>query len=75
MALTISNSAMSLPVTDDQATADEDLPVTIAPLENDTGTDLHIVSARAQKGTVDIIDESGLIYTPAEDFFGSDIIT
>lgn len=64
---------------DDTATTDEDTPVTIDVLANDTDVDgdpLEIVGASvpAAQGTVDIVGGQ-LVYTPAENFNGDAIIT
>ncbi|WP_279349256.1 Ig-like domain-containing protein [Erythrobacter litoralis] len=62
----------------DTATTDEDMPVTIAPLANDTDTDgdvLSIVSANAPNGTVTINPDGTITYVPLPNFNGTDIIT
>ncbi|MFV8433698.1 tandem-95 repeat protein, partial [Vibrio owensii] len=64
---------------DDSTTTDEDTPVTIDVLPNDTDVDgdtLTIVNASvpAEQGTVEIIDGK-LVFTPAEDFNGEATIT
>ncbi|AKS46067.1 Ca2+-binding protein, RTX toxin-related [Octadecabacter temperatus] len=63
----------------DTATTDEDTPVTIDVLGNDTdpdGDDLTIVSASvpAAQGTVEIVNGE-LVFTPAQDFNGEATIT
>ncbi len=64
---------------DDSTTTDEDTPVTIDVLLNDTDVDgdtLTIVNASvpADQGTVEIVDGK-LVFTPAEDFNGEATIT
>ncbi len=64
---------------DDTATTDEDAPVTIDVLANDTDADgdtLTITSATvpADQGTVEIVDGK-LVFTPAENFSGEATIT
>ncbi|WP_432199573.1 Ig-like domain-containing protein [Erythrobacter sp. W53] len=64
--------------TDDTATTDEDTPVTIPALANDTDVDgdpLTIVSANAPNGTVTINPDGTITYTPNPDFNGTDTIT
>ncbi|WP_061008599.1 tandem-95 repeat protein [Vibrio sp. CUB2] len=63
----------------DSTTTDEDTPVTIDVLPNDTDVDgdtLTIVNASvpAEQGTVEIVDGK-LVFTPAEDFNGEATIT
>ncbi|MEL6618389.1 MAG: tandem-95 repeat protein [Pseudomonadota bacterium] len=64
---------------DDAATTDEDTPVTIDVLANDSdpdGDDLTIISATvpADQGTVEIVDNK-LVFTPAPDFNGEATVT
>ncbi|WP_156148304.1 tandem-95 repeat protein, partial [Vibrio jasicida] len=64
---------------DDSATTDEDTPVTIDVLPNDTDVDgdtLTIVNASvpADQGTVEIVDGK-LVFTPAENFNGEATIS
>ncbi|MEH0715325.1 tandem-95 repeat protein [Vibrio owensii] len=64
---------------DDSTTTDEDMPVTIDVLPNDSDVDgdtLTIVNASvpAEQGTVEIVDGK-LVFTPAEDFNGEATIT
>ncbi|MEX3015135.1 cadherin-like domain-containing protein [Gymnodinialimonas hymeniacidonis] len=64
---------------DDTATTDEDTPVTIDVLDNDSdadGDDLTIISAVVDpaEGTVDIVNDE-LVFTPADDFNGDATIT
>ncbi|NOJ20792.1 tandem-95 repeat protein, partial [Vibrio jasicida] len=64
---------------DDSATTDEDTPVTIDVLPNDTDVDgdtLTIVNASvpAEQGTVEIVDGK-LVFTPAENFNGEATIS
>jgi large repetitive protein len=62
----------------DTATTNEDTPVTVAVLANDTDPDgdpLTVVSATAPNGTV-VIDPDGTVtYTPNPNFNGTDTIT
>ncbi|MEP3225399.1 MAG: Ig-like domain-containing protein [Parasphingorhabdus sp.] len=63
---------------DDSATTDEDTPVIIAPLANDSdpdGDDLTITAASAANGMVVINPDGTVTYTPNPDFNGTDIIT
>ena len=64
---------------DDTAETDEDTPVTIDVLDNDSdpdGDDISIISATvpADQGTVEIVDNE-LLFTPAPDFEGDATIT
>ncbi|MGR5163809.1 tandem-95 repeat protein, partial [Vibrio owensii] len=64
---------------DDSTTTDEDTPVTIGVLPNDTDVDgdtLTIVNASvpAEQGTVEIVDGK-LVFTPAENFNGEATIS
>ncbi|QLK47019.1 hypothetical protein DR996_18460 [Vibrio owensii] len=74
------NPVNDAPVANNDSTAtDEDTPVTIDVLLNDTDVDgdtLTIVSASvpAEQGTVEIVDGK-LVFTPAEDFNGEATIT
>ncbi|WP_415920388.1 Ig-like domain-containing protein [Tateyamaria sp. SN6-1] len=63
----------------DVAETDEETPVTIDVLDNDTdvdGDDLTITAASvpSEQGTVDIVNNE-LVFTPAEDFFGEATIS
>ncbi|WP_299041449.1 tandem-95 repeat protein [uncultured Tateyamaria sp.] len=63
----------------DTATTDEDTPITVDVLGNDTdddGDDLMITSATvpADQGTVEIVDNE-LLFTPAENFNGEATVT
>lgn len=63
---------------DDSATTPEDTPLTISPLDNDIDVDgdaLSIVSATAEHGNVTINSNGDLIYTPNENFVGTDTLT
>ncbi|WP_045481075.1 tandem-95 repeat protein [Vibrio owensii] len=74
------NPVNDAPVANNDSTAtDEDTPVTIDVLLNDTDVDgdaLTIVNASvpAEQGTVEIVDGK-LVFTPAEDFNGEATIT
>ncbi|WP_108811397.1 Ig-like domain-containing protein [Sphingorhabdus sp. Alg231-15] len=74
---TITNPAPT--AVNDTATTDEDTPsAPIAVLANDNDPDgdtLTVVSATAPNGTVVINPDGTLVYTPAENFNGTDIIT
>ncbi len=74
---TITNPAPT--AVNDTATTDEDTPsAPIAVLANDNdpdGDSLTVVSATAPNGTVVINPDGTLVYTPAENFNGTDIIT
>jgi large repetitive protein len=62
----------------DTATTNEDTPVTISPLANDTDPDgdpLTITAAQAQNGTVTINPNGTITYTPNPGFNGTDTIT
>jgi Ca2+-binding RTX toxin-like protein len=62
----------------DAATTDEDKPVTINVLANDTdpnGDTLSVTEATAEHGTVTINADGTLTYTPDADYNGSDTIT
>ncbi len=62
----------------DTATTDEDTPVTIPLLGNDTdvdGDDLTVTDATAPNGTVAINPDGTVTYTPDPDFNGTDTIT
>ena len=75
------NYTVTNPVPDaqnDTATTDEDTPVTIPVLANDSDPDgdaLTVVSASAPNGSVVINADGTLTYTPAADFNGIDTIT
>lgn len=63
---------------DDSAATDEDVPVTISPLANDSdpdGDDLTITAASAPNGSVVINADGTVTYTPNPGFNGTDIIT
>ena len=65
-------------VGNDTATADEDTPVTIDVLANDTDVDgdpLSVTTASAGNGTVTVNPDGTLTYTPNADFHGTDTIT
>jgi Ca2+-binding RTX toxin-like protein len=62
----------------DVAVTDEDTPVTVPVLNNDTdgnGQPLTVTTATAPNGTVVINPNGTVTYTPAEDFNGEDTIT
>jgi large repetitive protein len=62
----------------DVATTNEDVPVTIAVLTNDTDPDgdpLTVLAASAANGTVVINGNGTITYTPALNFNGTDTIT
>ncbi|WP_299692465.1 Ig-like domain-containing protein [uncultured Tateyamaria sp.] len=64
---------------DDTAETDEDTPVTISVLDNDSDPDgdpLSVVSATVppEQGTVEIVNDE-LVFTPADDFNGEATIT
>ena len=64
--------------TNDVATTNEDTPVTVAVLGNDTDIDgdpLSVVSATAPNGTVMINANGTITYTPSLNFNGTDTIT
>lgn len=63
---------------DDSASTDEDVPVTISPLANDSdpdGDDLTITAASALNGSVVINADGTVTYTPNPGFNGTDTIT
>jgi CshA-type fibril repeat protein len=63
---------------DDSAATDEDVPVTIAPLVNDSDVDgdpLTITSAGAANGSVVINGDGTITYTPNANFNGTDTIS
>ncbi|WP_428628510.1 Ig-like domain-containing protein [Sphingopyxis sp.] len=63
---------------DDAATTDEDMPVTIRVLANDTDPDgdpLTVVAGSAANGTVTINADGTITYTPNRNFNGNDTIT
>ena len=73
---TVTNPGPS--ATNDVATTNEDTPVTIAVLANDSDPDadpLTVVSATAPNGTVVINTDGTITYTPATNFNGTDVIT
>ncbi|MEA4873543.1 MAG: Ig-like domain-containing protein, partial [Synergistaceae bacterium] len=62
----------------DSAVTEEDMPLIINPLENDTDPDGHslsITTASALYGTVTINADGTITYIPNEDFHGDDTIT
>ena len=62
----------------DTASTNEDTPVTVAVLANDTdldGNPLSVVAATAGNGTVVINPDGTVTYTPKANFFGVDTIT
>jgi large repetitive protein len=64
--------------TNDVATTNEDVPVTIAVLANDTDPDgdpLTVTQASAANGTVVINPDGTITYTPDANFNGTDTIT
>jgi len=64
--------------TDDSVTTNEDTPITINVLGNDSDSDgnaLSITSATATNGTVSINLDGTLSYTPNANFYGSDSIS
>ncbi len=64
--------------TPDTAVTDEDVPVTIDVLGNDSdpaGNPLTVTGASAGNGTVAINDDGSITYTPGADFNGTDEIT
>jgi large repetitive protein len=64
--------------TNDVATTNEDTPITIPVLANDTDIDgdpLTVVSATAPNGTVVINPDGTITYTPRSNFNGTDTIT
>lgn len=63
---------------DDTAATNEDTPVTIGVLGNDSDVDgdpLVVISADADNGTVSINPDGTITYTPAGNFNGTDTIT
>src|SRR5213075_248131 len=63
---------------DDSASTPEDVPVTIAPLANDSDLDgdpLTIISATTTNGTVVIEGGTNLLFTPTPNFNGTTTIT
>ena len=61
----------------DRATTDEDTPVTVDVLSNDTdvdGDDLTVISATSPNGTVTINDDGTLTFEPDEGFNGDTTI-
>ncbi len=63
---------------DDSASTDEDVPVTISPLANDSdpdGDDLTITAADAVNGSVVVNPDGTVTYTPNPGFNGTDTIT
>src|SRR5213075_2012755 len=63
---------------DDSASTPEEVPVTIAPLANDSDLDgdpLTIISATTTNGTVVIVGGTNLLFTPAPNFNGTTTIT
>jgi large repetitive protein len=73
---TVTNPGPS--ATDDVATTNEDTPVIVPVLTNDTDPDgdpLTVVSATAPNGTVVINGDGTITYTPKANFNGTDVIT
>ena len=66
------------PETDDtKAVTAEDTGITVDPLENfvtPAGVELTVTGAAAQHGTVEILPDGTLKYTPAPDWFGTDVV-
>jgi VCBS repeat-containing protein len=63
---------------DDAVTTDEDAPISIAVLSNDSDVDgdaLQVTDAAAGSGTVSINNDGTIAYTPNPDFSGTDTIT
>ncbi|TAK93165.1 MAG: tandem-95 repeat protein, partial [Verrucomicrobia bacterium] len=63
---------------DDSAATLENTPVTISPLLNDfdvEGDALTLLGADTTHGTVSILDETNLLFTPSSNFFGYATIT
>src|SRR5213075_2421382 len=63
---------------DDSASTPEDVPVTIAPLVNDSDLDgdpLIIIDATTTNGTVVIVGGTNLLFTPSTNFNGTTTIT
>ncbi|WP_027998000.1 cadherin-like domain-containing protein [Sinorhizobium arboris] len=74
--MSVSNPAPT--AKDDAATTNEDTPVTISILENDSDPDgdpLSVTSANAGNGTVRVNADGTLTYTPAANYNGTDTIT
>ncbi|WP_341218465.1 Ig-like domain-containing protein, partial [Neptunomonas phycophila] len=73
------NAVNDTPIaTGESATTDEDTPVTVDVLANDTDADgdsLSVDSATATNGTVAINPDGTITYTPDANFTGSDTIT
>ncbi len=64
--------------TPDTATTNEDVPVRLSPLTNDTDVDgnpLTIIAASSPHGTIAINPDGTITYTPDANFNGTDIIT
>ncbi|MFT7033281.1 MAG: CshA-type fibril repeat protein, partial [Cyclobacteriaceae bacterium] len=62
---------------DDEGTTDEDTPVTVAVLDNDSdidGDELEVTEATTEKGTVVINVDGTITFTPTTDFVGEAII-
>ncbi len=73
---TVANPAPA--ATNDLATTNEDAPVTVAVLANDSDPDgdpLTVISATAPNGTVVINPDGTVTYTPNANFNGTDTIT
>ncbi|WP_418505105.1 VCBS domain-containing protein [Cloacibacillus evryensis] len=61
-----------------KAVTAEDTGITVDPLENfvtPAGVELTVTGAAAQHGTVEILPDGTLKYTPAPDWFGTDVVT
>ena len=57
-------------VNDDLDETDEDTSVILEPLENDTGFNLRVTAAESTNGTVELLANDLLRFTPNADFFG-----
>lgn len=60
-----------------KAVTAEDTGITVDPLENfvtPAGVELTVTGAAAQHGTVEILPDGTLKYTPAPDWFGTDVV-
>lgn len=60
-----------------KAVTAEDMGITVDPLENfvtPAGVELTVTGAAAQHGTVEILPDGTLKYTPAPDWFGTDVV-
>jgi Ca2+-binding RTX toxin-like protein len=75
---TVDNTGDAPTANPDQATTNEDVPVIIDVLLNDTdpnGDVLTVTTATSPNGTITINPNGTLNYTPAQDFNGTDTIT